>query len=147
MDSVPSQFVLPGNSIASSIDGGRGDVASTGNGGRLTGAAPQPRKPQLVLTLCGACGSDQIQSTAWVVHNTGEIVQSEGPTDDVWCPDCDAECTYNTAYDYGFGFDLHIAGEQRRSHAGYIEALADARRVGKSFEIVSRTNTVDEVAK
>jgi hypothetical protein len=47
----------------------------------------KPRK----IYECAECGCTEIQSTAWIVMNTGEDAGGDAPTEQVWCPDCNAD--------------------------------------------------------
>ncbi len=47
------------------------------------------REPKPGDMVCAKCGDDTIEETAWVSINTKEVSQSEGPTDNVWCPTCE----------------------------------------------------------
>jgi hypothetical protein len=40
---------------------------------------------------CDECGCTDIQATAWIHLNTGAVLSDDGPTDQIWCPQCDAE--------------------------------------------------------
>ncbi|MCC6810531.1 MAG: hypothetical protein IT381_24085 [Deltaproteobacteria bacterium] len=134
MHCAPKTSVIPVNDIAESSDGGPIPVASTSDGGRLTGAAPQPRQdvtyPRL---LCAECGSDQIHATAWVVLNTNELLNDESPTDQIWCPDCEADVS--TIDDYGHGFELWREAEWSGQYPTFAEALAEAKKSNRPFEI------------
>ena len=41
------------------------------------------------ITVCAQCGAADVQITAWVKANTGEVINGEPPTSDVWCPHCE----------------------------------------------------------
>lgn len=41
------------------------------------------------LLACSTCGCLDIQLTAWVEANSGEPTGDEGPSADVWCPECE----------------------------------------------------------
>jgi len=41
--------------------------------------------------MCHICGSRDLQVTAWITMNGEKIVNSDPPTDQIWCPVCDAE--------------------------------------------------------
>jgi hypothetical protein len=134
MDSAPSQFVIPANGIATDSNGGRTPAVSTSDGGRLTGAEPQPRQEtKLPLLRCSACGSDDIQATAWIHANTGEVINDDGPTDQLWCPDCESDCS--TIEDCGLGFELWREGEWSGHFATFAEALAEAKQSARPYEI------------
>lgn len=39
--------------------------------------------------VCDECGSRDVQRTAWVYMNTGEEVEGDGPSDVLYCENCD----------------------------------------------------------
>ncbi len=43
--------------------------------------------------FCATCRGTNVMVTAWVYMNSNQIADSDGPTDQIWCPDCDAEVT------------------------------------------------------
>lgn len=45
------------------------------------------------IYLCPQCGSPEVEETAWVRVNTGEITSSggDGPRDTFWCINCEEE--------------------------------------------------------
>jgi hypothetical protein len=43
-----------------------------------------------VLDACPECGCTDIEVSAWVHANTNQVSNSEGPLDDAWCPQCEA---------------------------------------------------------
>lgn len=60
----------------------------------LVSAKPKGARPpkSTELGVCAECGCADIEVTAWVSLNTGEVVDGgDGPTDQVWCPECEAE--------------------------------------------------------
>ena len=125
--------------------GGRAIEVPSNDGDRLTGAAPQPRqKEKFPRFLCGECGSADIQSTAWTVVNTGEVVNDDGPTDQIWCPDCEQECS--TLEDSGSGFELWREGEFCEHFATFADALAEAKQSDRPYEI-SEAHTPVEVIR
>lgn len=206
MDSAPSQFVIPANGIATDSNGGRTPAVSTSDGGRLTGAAPQPRSEvnAVVCPLCGGddivgsirivlrtgdycdgetfdltcigcghdftkeearagestsaipaatkaspepifccqeCGRKDIEWTAWIMTNGGEVSLSEPPSDDVWCHDCEDHTGYIT--DYGFGFELWREAEYSGHYPTFAEALAEANESDRPYEIDGATSEVE----
>lgn len=40
---------------------------------------------------CVWCDCTDIQHTAWVEYNSGELLSGDPPTDDIFCPQCDRE--------------------------------------------------------
>ena len=50
---------------------------------------PKPPQPRYTL-VCSNCGSDNVQSKAWVNANTNEYVSecTDGSSEDFWCEDC-----------------------------------------------------------
>lgn len=121
-------------SIAEGSDGGRTSEVSTNDGGRLTGIAPQPPQGSASARfMCGECGSTDIQGTAWVTVNSGEVVEDDGPTDQIWCPECDHDCS--TVEDFGFGFELWREAEWSGWFATFAEALAEAKESDRPYEI------------
>lgn len=42
------------------------------------------------LNACPECGCTDVEVSAWVHANTNELSESEGPTDQAWCPQCEA---------------------------------------------------------
>lgn len=43
------------------------------------------------VTTCAQCESADVQITAWINATTSEIIPGDGPTDQSWCPHCNAE--------------------------------------------------------
>ena len=121
------------NDIAEASAGGPTSSASSDHPNRLSGAAPQPREKNSRRFLCGECGSADIQATAWIHVNTGEVVNDEGPTDQLWCPDCEADCS--TLEDCGLGFDLWLEAEWGGWFATFAEALAEAKESDRPYDI------------
>jgi hypothetical protein len=46
------------------------------------------------LGACEECGCTDIQVTAWIEFNTHAIQGDDGPTDQVWCPQCESETCF-----------------------------------------------------
>lgn len=81
------------------------------------------------VRVCGACGSVNAEETAWIHCNTGKTDGGEAPTDDTWCPACDA--ADRTAHDRGvtwIGSYLDHAAEavaQRHPHTAPADCHVD----------------------
>lgn len=50
------------------------------------------------LFLCPDCGSEDVQSPAWVFPNGGEDAGGDGPTDYNWCDNCESESKWMDWY-------------------------------------------------
>lgn len=42
---------------------------------------------------CETCGCTDIESSTWVNMNTREEIGGDAPTDSIFCPQCEADCT------------------------------------------------------
>lgn len=40
------------------------------------------------LRICSACFSPDCEETAWINVNGGQVVDGEGPLEQIWCPTC-----------------------------------------------------------
>jgi len=63
--------------------------ARAGGGGFGLEIVPKPVQPRYTL-VCSNCGSENVQSKAWVNANTNEYVGdcTDGSPEDFWCEDC-----------------------------------------------------------
>ena len=43
-----------------------------------------------VYFACPECGCTDVQETAWVEINSGKVMDDEGPTEQAFCPQCEA---------------------------------------------------------
>ena len=127
MTSALSTSEILSHDIAEACTGGSIYSASSDLPTRLSGAAPQPRGhvPGRVVR-CYQCGSDAIEETVWVSVNSGEVTESEGPTNQTWCPTCDDD-QCERIEDLGHGFELWREGE----FSGWFATLPEARTEGE----------------
>jgi hypothetical protein len=49
----------------------------------------QEPAPRTSWDACPECGCTDVEVSAWVNANTDEVINSEGPTDNAWCPQCE----------------------------------------------------------
>lgn len=81
------------DAIALLIEAGGEAAKESDEGGPIRLAAP-------ARWVCGTCGSDSIECTAWVDPNTEAVSDGEAPDDDVFCHDCDEHVRMVTDSDY-----------------------------------------------
>lgn len=135
MHSAISTSVFLFNDIAEGSDGGGISAPSTNTDGRLTGARPLAPQNMFPRLLCSECGCEDIQATAWIHANTGEVLNDDGPTDQLWCPECEEDCS--SIEDCGLGFELWREGEWSGIHPTFAAALAEAKQSDRPFEIAT----------
>jgi hypothetical protein len=51
------------------------------------------------LFLCSECSSPDLQTTAWITLNGEKLEPDEGPSDTIWCPNCQAEADHACCVD------------------------------------------------
>ena len=54
-------------------------------------AQAETQEPSPPFYACPDCGCTDIETSAWVSVNTNKPTNDEGPTDEVYCPQCDSE--------------------------------------------------------
>ncbi|MCP4204239.1 MAG: hypothetical protein GY769_20170 [bacterium] len=76
---------------------------------------------------CAACGCKDLQITAWVMLNGKEVVDEEGPDNQVFCPDCD---TMNADIEWPEDARKREQTERHEVLRGLAEAAFEAFRNG-----------------
>lgn len=104
---------------------------------------PVPARPGLYV--CLHCGCVDVQGTAWIEMNANEIIGDCPPTDDYWCPACEAHSSRVAVLDKDGRYD----GEQYKPFTLAEPKKADRKILKVSalpdlYEVLKEGETVEE---